>query len=102
MALALQLGAMGIGLGFAALRWFTTKTAAIEGAVSTTPPSSPTDAASLVEMEMEQPSSSTPLGPVEVPTPLGPVEVPPVEDAESAWSRGPPAITEDGSESKEN
>lgn len=96
MALALQLGAMGIGLGFAALRWFTTKTAAIEGAVSTTspkvspvtPPSSPTDAASLVEMEMEQPSSSTPLGPV--------------EDAESAWSRGPPAITEDGSESKEN
>ena len=97
MALALQLGAVGIGLGFAALRWFTTKTAAIEGAVSTTSPSSPTDAASLVEMEMEQPSSSTPLGPVEVPTPLGPVE-----DAESAWSRGPPAITEDGSESKEN
>ena len=73
MALTLPLGALGLGLGFAALRWFTGKTIKIEGTVS--------DTIQGERAQMESPEAAEAAEAAE--TFEG-------QETKCAWSRGPP------------
>jgi hypothetical protein len=76
MALTLPLGALGLGLGFAALRWFTGKTIKIEGTVS--------DTIQGERAQMESPEAAEAAETAET------AEAAEAAETKCAWSRGPP------------